>query len=62
MLKVKELIKLLQGLDQEAEVQIEGCDCVGVAVGVTTREDFYASGVYASHFAGDKNIIITREE
>ena len=62
MLRVDELIMLLRRFDPGAEVQIEGCDCLGEVAGVTTREDFYASGVYASHFAGDKNIIITREE
>ena len=59
-MKVKELVVLLQQHDQEAEVQTEGCDCIGEPDGVVTLEEFYSRGRYASNHEGDKNVIITR--
>jgi len=61
-MKVKRLIELLQQHDLDADVEIEGCDCIGKPSGVMTLEEFYSKGIYDSGHVGDKNIIITRED
>jgi hypothetical protein len=38
ILTVAQLIKLLQAEPQDAVVEIEGCDCVGEAVGIESLE------------------------
>jgi hypothetical protein len=38
-MKVKRLIELLQTVNQEADVQLEGCDCVDEAVGISVPNE-----------------------
>lgn len=61
-MKVRELIELLQQHDPEADVETEGCDCIGKPNGVVTLEEFYSKGTYASQCVGSKDVIITRED
>lgn len=44
-LTVAELIRLLQGMPQEALVWTEGCDCEGEANGVYYDDDGIESGI-----------------
>lgn len=46
-MKVKELIKKLEELDQELQVSIEGCDCIGDADDVYEDHGIFGSERYA---------------
>ena len=59
-MKVSKLIKLLQQHNQEANVETEGCDCIGEPNGVVTLEEYFSKGNYALRYVGDIDVIITR--
>lgn len=60
-MKVKRLIEMLQRQDPEADVETEGCDCIGTPNAVITLEEYFSKGKNASQYVGSKDVMITRE-
>lgn len=58
-MKVKRLIEMLQQQDPEANVETEGCDCIGTPNAVVTLEEYFSKG--SSQYVGSKDVMITRE-
>ena len=58
-MKVSELIAELQKQNQDVEVFVEGCDCIRLATGIQTQEDFMSSGLYAASYKNDQSVVIT---
>lgn len=65
-MKVKQLIKLLASMDENAEVVVEGCDCAEICVGISEGDEAYEGEVILRRkdgcFKGDLELLDDNEK
>ena len=60
-LKVKDLIKLLESVDQNLLLSVEGCDCEAYAIGISKVENDIVIRRESGVFDDEKLIVLKKD-